>query len=173
LLARFTGDRFLPPTRAPLELDVTLRLSLAGVPTPEMLGYAVYPAGPLFRRSDVVTREIMHARDLATELKSSGDNARRRAVLESTIELIRSLVRAGAVHHDLNLTNVLIVHGSPRPKAFVIDVDRVEFRSAGAPDVAAANLRRLLRSARKWERLHQLRFAPGELDRLGSEVLAR
>jgi hypothetical protein len=173
LLARVTGDVFLPPTRAPLELTIALRLSRAGVSTPDLLGYAIYPAGPVLRRSDVVTREIANARDLATELQSHGDETRRRAVLDSTTELIRSLVRAGAVHHDLNLKNILIVDGATRPSALVLDVDRVEFRSASTPEVAAANLRRFLRSARKWQHLHQLHFLPGELDRLGLEVLAR
>ena len=174
MLARYTGDRFLWPTRAPHELRVALRLAQEDVATPEVLGYALYAAGPLVRRSDVVTREIMNAQDLATELGSIGEGPDRSAVFAATIELIRALVRAGAVHHDLNLKNVLITRlTGRRPAALVLDVDRVEFRIPGSADVAAANLRRFLRSARKWERLHQLRFLPGELDRLGSEVLAR
>ena len=173
MLARYTGDRFLWPTRAPYELRVALRLAQEDVATPEVLGYAIYSAGPLVRRSDVVTREIMNANDLATEMAAIGDGAERSAVLAATIELIRALVRAGAVHHDLNLKNVLVTRLTNRPTALVLDVDRVEFRAPGSADVAAANLRRFLRSARKWQRVHQLRFLPGELDRLGSEVLAR
>lgn len=174
LLARYTRDRFLWPTRAPHELRVALRLAQEEVATPEVLGYAAYPAGPLLRRSDVVTREIADANDLATEIALVSDGAERSAVFAATIELIRALVRAGAVHHDLNLKNVLIARlTATRPTAFVLDVDRVEFRTPGAAEVAAANLRRFLRSARKWQRFHQLRFLPGELDRLGSEVLAR
>src|SRR5215467_3319533 len=53
-----TRDLFLPPTRAPIELDASLRLAAAGVPTPELLAYAIYPAPFGLRRADVVTREV-------------------------------------------------------------------------------------------------------------------
>src|SRR3954470_22831790 len=48
LLAPVTGDRFLPPTRAPHELRTALRLAEAQVPTPEVIAYAIYPAGAVF-----------------------------------------------------------------------------------------------------------------------------
>jgi 3-deoxy-D-manno-octulosonic acid kinase len=66
LLAPLTGDRFLSPTRAPYELEASLQLIANGVPTPEIIAYAVYRAGPLLRRSDVASREIRDSADLAT-----------------------------------------------------------------------------------------------------------
>jgi ribosome maturation factor RimP len=36
--------------------------------------------------------------------------------------------------------------------AFVLDVDRVEFGAPGSADIAARNLARLIRSARKWRK---------------------
>ncbi len=45
LFARLTGDRFLPPTRAPREFDLSARLRAAGVPTPPILAYVVYRDG--------------------------------------------------------------------------------------------------------------------------------
>jgi hypothetical protein len=64
VLAPVTGDRFIGRTRAPFELATALRLASAGVRTPEIIAYATYPAGALFRRSDVATREIVGGRDL-------------------------------------------------------------------------------------------------------------
>ena len=107
LLAPMTGDRFLAPTRAPHELATSVRLIEAGVPTPEVIAYAVYPAGGPFRRSDVATSDVAGARDLADVL---GD--RRSAdlgpVLDATAALLRSLETAGARHPDLNAANVLV-----------------------------------------------------------------
>src|SRR5206468_7012947 len=70
LLAPLTGDRFVAPTRAPYELAVSLRLTKHGVPTPEIVAYAVYRAGPLpfLRRSDVASREVRDSSDLAAGL---------------------------------------------------------------------------------------------------------
>jgi hypothetical protein len=56
--ASLTGDLFLAPTRAPYELHASRRLEDSGIPTPVVLAYAVYRAGPLLRRCDVVTREV-------------------------------------------------------------------------------------------------------------------
>ncbi len=141
LLAGLTGDRFLPPTRAPRELAIALRLAAAGVPTPPMLAYVIYRAGP-FARSDVATRMVEPARDLSATL-AAGDDASRRRALDLAATLVAGLSRAGARHHDLNAKNVLV--GS---KAFVLDVDRVAFGWAPT-DALAHNLARLDRSLRK------------------------
>lgn len=154
LLAPLTGDRFLAPTRAPHELRTALRLSAAGVATPEMIAYTTYPAGRLLRRSDVATREIPEGTDLAALLATALGPSDRAAVLHATAELLRALARAGARHPDLNIANVLIAtdaRGARR--ALVLDVDRIRFGRPGDPAIGAANLRRLLRSARK-QRAH-------------------
>ena len=151
VLAPLTGDRFLPPTRAPAELDAALRLARAGVPTPELVAYAVYRAGPLFRRADVATREVEGARDLPAALAETPDAAERRRLLAVTARLLRQLGAAGARHPDLNVKNVLLDAGGRT--ALVIDVDRVTFHAPHHPRVAAANLARLahsLRASREW-----------------------
>ena len=142
LLATLTGDRFLHPTRAPYEFDVSTRLLAAGVPTPRVLAYAVYRSGP-FARSDVATRMADVSADLAARLAAADAECRRRD-LDLTATLVAQLSRAGARHHDLNAKNVLI----GVPEAIVLDVDRVTF--GWAPEIALAhNLRRLDRSLRK------------------------
>ncbi len=138
LLAPLTQDWFLAPTRAPYELAASRRLASAGVPTPEMIGYAIYRVGPAIRRVDVLTREIPDARDLAAGPLTPHD-------LALTAKLLRALTRAGAIHADLNLANVLVSGET----AYVIDVDRVRFARPGDAKVLNANLGRLARSARK------------------------
>lgn len=172
LLAPITGDRFLAPTRAPQELAVSLRLLSYGVPTPEIVAYAVYRAGPLFRRSDVASCEIRNSADLAKIL--TGENvSERRAALEATAQLIGLLSACGARHHDLNLKNVLLARGTSRDDsiiAHVLDVDRVEFGRPGDSRVTERNLDRFMRSARKWRELYGARVEEAELVRVAASV---
>jgi 3-deoxy-D-manno-octulosonic acid kinase len=169
LLAPVTGDRFLPPTRAPHELRTALRLAEAHVPTPEVIAYATYPAGAVFRRSDVATREVAGGKDLADVLASADDGEARSTALVATAGLLRALARAGARHPDLNVTNVLIVvtDGSAT-RALVLDVDRVVFGERGDARIGAANVRRLLRSARKLRSNGRITVSEDELSRLAT-----
>ena len=144
MFAPLTRDLFLAPTRAPLELDVSRALTRAGVPTPEVVAYAVYPPGALLQRSDVCSREIADGHDLAEILMQAG-HAERAAALESAGALVATLSRAGAMHPDLNAKNILIAAGG----TYVLDVDRVLLRVD--PQAAlGGNLERLSRSLRKW-----------------------
>jgi hypothetical protein len=141
LLASFTGDLFRPPTRAPLELQTSERLHDIGVPTPRVLGYAIY-AGPLgFVRVDVMTREVPSSTDLSAALLSDDASVRVRA-LRATATLVASLTRAGARHHDLNAKNILMHElADGTLVALVLDVDRVEFGPSNE-GVLAATARR-------------------------------
>jgi hypothetical protein len=137
LLAPLTGDCFLTPTRAPYELATSLRLGRSGVPTPEIIAYAVYRAGPLLRRSDVASREVRNSSDLAAIL-TTGNVRERQAALDAAATLVGLLCACGARHADLNVKNVLLApnaaRGSAMPAltAYVLDVDRVEFDRLGA-----------------------------------------
>lgn len=170
LLAPLTGDRFLPPTRAPRELAIALRLTTCGVPTPEIVAYAVYEAGPLLRRSDVASREVPDSSDLAAVL--TGGTARERgAALEATTSLIARLCLCGARHHDLNVKNVLLASGAGAGlTAYVLDVDRVELGRPGDSRVTEGNLERFMRSARKWRALHGARVDEADLARVAASV---
>jgi hypothetical protein len=150
LLARVTGERFLGHTRAPRELEVALRLERAGVPTPEVVAYATYPAGGPFRTADVATRFVSGGRDLPAALFDAANDAGRRALLRETARLLALLAELGARHPDLNVKNVLITGEADGSRAMLLDVDRVWFDEPRSPRVAEANLRRFLRSARKW-----------------------
>lgn len=150
LLAPLTRDLFLPPTRAPLELSVALRLRELGVPTPEVLMYGTSPAPFPFRRADVVTRQIDSGRDLSAFMLRETVMDERATAWAATRALVRTMNEAGVRHHDLNVKNVLLAPMDRALTAYLLDVDRVSFDAPGSADVASGNVARLLRSARKW-----------------------
>jgi len=147
LLHGLTGEYFVLPTRAPLELEISLRLAGAGIPTPEVIAYAVYPALGIFARSDVMTRRLPHGADLPAAWEKAG-KTERNSMLASVASLLKALAAAGAWHADLNLKNIYIAGSAPDLTAYLLDVDRVTF--PGGSDIAGRNFKRLARSARKW-----------------------
>jgi 3-deoxy-D-manno-octulosonic acid kinase len=155
LLAPLTGDRFLAPTRAPYELDASLRLARRDVETPPVLAIVTYPAGlGVLARSDVATEEIAGSRDLGAVLLDTGPgDVARAGALEATRELLVRLTDAGARHHDLNVKNVLLAGDGRTPRAVLLDVDRVTFHRPGSRGVQAGNAARLRRSLDKWTRV--------------------
>jgi len=169
-LARLNTDLFLPPTRGLREMVTSLRLGEAGVQTPEMVGFIVYRAGSIFRRTDVVTREIKDAADLVSALERDPDAERRRGLLEAAAQLVTTLSREGAHHSDLNLRNILVSNAnapeSPQIQAYVLDVDRIRFHFPGDPVVLNANIARLVRSMRKLRARGELRIKDEEIERL-------
>jgi hypothetical protein len=166
LMGPLTRDLFLPPTRAPRELEASLRLSHAGVPTPELLAYAIYPAPFGFRRADVVTREVADSFDLSAVLTQVDESLRARA-WAAVADLLRRLAAAGARHHDLNVKNVLLRPRGDGLEALALDVDRVAFESG---DVMTANVARLSRSARKWRERQGATLDDSELAVLARSV---
>jgi len=163
LFAPLTRDLFLPPTRAPHELRSAMRLAALDVPTPPVLMYGVEPVGLLFRRADVVTREIENAHDLSAYMAGGVTNAERDAAWEATRALIAAMHAAGVRHHDLNVNNVLLATPATGLVAYVLDVDRVVFGRAGDERLRDANVQRLLRSARKWRDQRGATFDEREL----------
>jgi lipopolysaccharide kinase (Kdo/WaaP) family protein len=173
LLAPLTGDLFLAPTNAPRELGLSRQLVAHGVPTPVMLGYALYPVRLGFCRVDVVTREVPRSFDLSTALMSESITHRTTAIAAAA-NLVLALSAVGAHHADLNVKNVLL-HPSTRTDgaldALVLDLDRVTFDE---PEIVLErNLARLLRSARKWQRKHGAPVTQAELDELADSVRER
>lgn len=165
VLARTGSDLFLPPTRGLRELVNSLRLRMAGVPTPEIIAMVSYRAGPIFRRSDVATREIPESHDLAIVLREMPEGAHREQCLRATGKLLASLARAGAHHPDLNARNILITwDATDGAAAHVLDVDRIRFHVPGDPVVSSANMARLARSLRKLRDRNELEISEPEID---------
>lgn len=147
-LAALTGDRFLMPSRAPWELEVSLRLGAAGVPTPELVAYALYPAGPGLCRVDVVTRRLPDGGDFPA-VWATADAAARDGMLAATATLVRALGASGAHHADLNVKNVYLARDGEGWRAYALDVDRVRFLPAGDDRARQLTLARLVRSLEK------------------------
>ena len=162
-LRALTGQLFLKPTRGPRELATALRLAAAGIPTPELVAYAVYPVAGLLARSDVMTRRLPEGADRPSAWRNS-DAAARESILRAVAALLRSLARANARHPDLNLKNIYLAGRAPAITAYALDVDRVSFEANG--DAAGCNFRRLARSARKWRHRWGLDFQEDTLARL-------
>ena len=165
--APLTRDLWLPPTRAPYELDVALALRGADVRTPPVLMYGTKTVAQLFRRADVMTAEVVGGRDLATYMDPSEQELVRDQAWSATRGLLRAMHATGARHHDLNVKNVLIAPGARGLEAWVLDVDRVEMGVRNDAAVRDGNAARLLRSARKWRDERGAVFDERELVALG------
>jgi tRNA A-37 threonylcarbamoyl transferase component Bud32 len=144
LLAPLTRDLFLRPTRAPHELRVSLRLAAAGVRTPEIIAYAVYPTLGVFATSDVASRR-MYGMSFPDAWERATSDSERDRIVAAVVHLLDTLREARALHPDLNARNILILDEHPRA-AVVLDVDRVEFDGASPSTIADANASRLMQS---------------------------
>ncbi|MBA2707832.1 MAG: hypothetical protein H0U59_08530 [Gemmatimonadaceae bacterium] len=166
-LARTGSDLFFPPTRGLREAINSLRLRLGGVPTPEVIAFVTYRAGPILRRSDVATREIAGGHDLSVVLTSIESGEQRDSCIRAVGRLLGSLTRAGAHHPDLNIRNILVTwEGANGAHAHVLDVDRIRFHVPDDPTVAAANLARLERSIGKWRDSGQISISSRDIELL-------
>lgn len=171
LMAPLLRDLFIAPTRAPLELATSLLLARAGVPTPPVAAYAVYPVAPLVRRADVMTIALP-GDDLGHALRSATSDADRARLVAPVAALLGSLTQAGAWHPDLNVKNILLVPddaGELHPA--VLDVDRVRFVPPSDPNLREANFQRLARSAAKWRAAHGVGFTDAELGEIHDRLL--
>jgi hypothetical protein len=166
LLAALTGDRFVWPGRAPWELEVSERLREAGVPTPALIAYALYPAGPLFCRCDVATKRLPDGADFP-EMWTEADASERAALLEATASLLRAMSAVRAHHPDLNAKNIYLARDGNTFRAFVLDVDRIAFLRAGDTNAGPRNIARLTRSLRKFRTKHRLPVREDEIAALG------
>jgi hypothetical protein len=171
LLAAITGDRFLPPTRAPHELAMSLQLAELGIPTPKVVALVTYAAGLLLRRADIATGEIPRSADLADVLGGRSRLVPRADGIRAASTLLAAMARAGVQHPDLNLKNILVAVGANGgTTAFLLDVDRVRI-DAGRARVASANAARLVRSALRWRTRHAAPITEEELGALETAAL--
>jgi Lipopolysaccharide kinase (Kdo/WaaP) family len=148
MLSSMTRDVFRVP-RAKDELRLSWTLRHVGIPTPRVLGYALYPTlhGNLWR-ADVVTREIANSADLATILAGKAEGFDLPQSIDATMTLLRQLARTWAFHPDLNVKNIVLAPDEAGELvAQVIDVDTLRFAEKNAEWMNAG---RLVRSARKW-----------------------
>ena len=154
-MARMLDDRYLRigSTRPANELNASIALRSRGVNSPEVIAYAVYPAGAYYR-ADIVTRWIPASEDLATVTfgADASTDVDRAAAWAATGRLLRSAFENGAHHPDLNLRNVLVTGARADSTAWLIDLDRCRVRSSASDAARRRMLERFHRSRRKLER---------------------
>ena len=155
-----TREYFLAPTRAPLELEISLRLRSSGVPTPEVIAIAIYPYAVFWAKSDVMTSRLPVGADFPAAWQSA-DSSTREIMLRETVKLLHAMAKAGAQHPDLNVKNIYLAGNGPETKAYLLDVDRVIF--SGGNDVTRLNFKRLVRSINKWRRRWGFDFSAEDL----------
>jgi 3-deoxy-D-manno-octulosonic acid kinase len=150
---RWLGERHLRlgAARPFAELRVSVAVRSRGVPTPEVLAGAVYPAG-LFYRADLVTAYIPDSYDLATLLFGpqplEGDE--RKVAWAEAGRLLRWLYSLGVIHTDLNLGNILLERCARPPRPYLLDLDRCRVVRDVTPRQRRRMRKRFRRSAEKW-----------------------
>ena len=183
-MAKILRDTYFQagPTRPLRELRASAAARTLGVPVPAVVAGAVYPAGPLHYRADLVTEQIPDTRDLAEVLFGHAELEKvarwapdRAAALRASGRLAVRAGAAGVRHPDLNAKNVLLrpaaSHGAD-PEAWMVDLDRCRIRKAPRPRADTDSmLARLERSLRKFERAEGRHLGDGEWTalRLGAE----
>ena len=150
---RFLADRHLRlgEPRPVVEARASEALRSRGIPTPRVVGAAVYPAG-IFYRADLVSEHVPDTTDLRTVLLAPEgpwhtEPELRLHGLVTVGRLVGELARAGGRHPDLNTGNLLLRLEAGEPEAVVIDLDRCVVDDGPAP--VAPLLARLERSVRK------------------------
>lgn len=165
-LAGLLRDRYLGQPRFLQEIRMARRLSRAGIPTPDVLAGVAY-GGRLMHRADVAT-ERADGEDLAAILfgPREAPAGEQDAVMDAVGLAVGELHRAGFLHPDLQLRNVLVARGSGTPaRVTFLDVDTC--RPYDWSDTAAArrNVARFRRSWDKWNRRHGERLTAADWER--------
>ncbi|MEO7996180.1 MAG: lipopolysaccharide kinase InaA family protein [Gemmatimonadaceae bacterium] len=150
LLAPFTRDVFVRPTRAPNELRISGALRSCNIGTPELLAYALYDAGPGVVRVDVASRYIPDSYDFAVVLAGLSPIVPRLEAFVAIEALLRKLAQHRFTHPDLNVKNVLLSERNHLAVASVLDVDVMQQNPGmSTSNVMEINANRLARSMTK------------------------
>lgn len=174
-IAPVLGDRYLRlglprPFRETLASE---RLRSIGIPTPEVIAAAVYPAGPIYR-ADLMTGYVPDASDLSRILFGDAggtDPALEVRALELAGVILRQLGTEGAWHPDVNVKNLLVQKAGGSIRVHLIDLDGFQWSRRTPPDRLAGRMhRRLLRSIAKWEARTGRKLIPAAREALESGV---
>jgi class 3 adenylate cyclase len=137
---RARGPLRVAGTRALGARDGTAPAGGGGAHTPDVVAYALYPAGPGLCRCDVATRRLPVGAEFPVSWRDA-DASSRETMLIAVGTLLRDLRAAGAQHADLNAKNLFLARDGNRWAAWVLDVDRVRFRAPNDPEVGDAEPR--------------------------------
>ena len=161
LLSGFTGNIFIGRPRPFRELELSIEARKRGIPTPAVLGGAIYPvAGPIYR-GVLAIEEIPEASDgldilrRARELPCKQREQLFKKLLPEAGKLIGLCHNKGLVHTDLNVKNI-VVSGTPFG-VHIIDLDRCRLEKESLSDSKRRlQLERLFRSLKKVSSMYNL-----------------
>ncbi len=173
-----TRDLFRGVKRPLNELCVLDAARRAGINVPEAVGLLITPTGPLFIRADLITVFIPDSIDLLAYYRAFMFPAdliarkKKRDIIAAAGREVAHLHRAGIVHGDLQVKNIMIKKTSEAPRVFILDLDQARQKAIDG-DQSRRNLLRLYRSFRKmrhsipdisqYDPIRFLRaYAPGE-----------
>lgn len=141
------GDRYarFAPPRVLNELRTSEAARSRGIATPTIKA-GIWYNDLLFRRSDVASTYIPESRDLAALLFENA--AEMPDAIAAAQELLRTIVRGGLLHRDLNLKNILVTPA----RAYVLDLDRCAVMDRLSETQITTMRDRFFRSLAKWER---------------------
>ncbi len=143
-----TGDLFwTSPPRPFLELEASAEARRVGVATPEVLAAVVRWVTPVLYRGDLITREVVNARDLLEFFTSERSGGTRRWALAMLADSIRKMHECQLYHNDLNVRNLLLTEAG----GHLLDLDGARFHEILGSRRIKQNLLRLARSMRKEE----------------------
>lgn len=172
LLAPFTRDVFVRPTRAPNELRISRALLSCGIGTPELLAYALYDAGPGIVRFDVASRYIPDSYDFAVILAGLSPIISRLEAFVAIEALLKKLAQHGFTHPDLNVKNILLSERNHLAVASVLDVDVMQQHAGmSAASAMEINANRLVRSIVKSRRQFGVHIADDEVEALRQRLM--
>ena len=154
LLRGITRHWFISrPLRPFAELAVTVAARERGVATPEVLAALVARGYGPWYRGWLVTRELKGTETLWAALLGGVSGHEKQLLLRRVGRALRVMHLSGIDHADLNLRNILVLHGLPCPEVYIIDFDKArQYRGPLPAARAQRNLRRLLRSVNKLDR---------------------
>jgi 3-deoxy-D-manno-octulosonic acid kinase len=163
---------------APLLRDRYLRVGLArplreasashearrrGIATPQVMGGAVYPSGPIYR-ADLITEYVPNGTDLARALfRDELTVGERMQILRSVGALVARAAATGIEHVDLNAKNVLLDWSAGGPTPLLLDLDRCRVLPVGVRGDPTPMVERLTRSLRRHAELTRRGIGQGEL----------
>jgi hypothetical protein len=135
--------------RALRELKVAAEAWRRRIPVAEPVGGLLESVAPMVYRDAILTRAIA-GMTLWDFLRTDDDPHVRAHVFERARQSIDVMHRGGLYHADLNLRNLFVTHAGEDFAVKILDLDKARLYARPlSPSLCRANLRRLLRSARK------------------------
>jgi len=159
LLRAVTGDLYFLGSRSFQELALTEEILSCGISTIQPIGAIHHLIASPFYKAYLLSLELPQAIDLIqyfgkiSPRPSPEELLFKRRTIRSAGRLLREFHKAGFLHGDLQLKNILV----SGDRALLIDFDRSSRKKLLSAEEKMRNLLRLNRSVEKWKR-HGLRI---------------